>query len=180
MTQEKAMLSPRATEVVAVARELLEKDGPSALSMRNVAARLGIRAPSLYEHLSDKRALEDAIIAGGLRDQGAYETEQIAGADDPLRALVLGYRRWARDHSHLYVLMTCRELDRTRPGVAEAEEEATRPVREVTAKNPAAGALMEAWEHGMVMHELYGRFPPGHDADALWDQGIEVFRPLLS
>ena len=179
MTEEKATLSPRATEVVAVARDLLETDGPAALSMRNVAARLGIRAPSLYEHLPDKRALEDAIITGGLQDQGAYEMEQIAGASDPLRALALGYRRWAHDHPHLYLLMTGRELDRSRPGLAEAEEAAARPVRQVTGDNAKVGALMGAWEHGMVVQELNGRFPPGQDLDALWDEGIEMFRPLL-
>jgi AcrR family transcriptional regulator len=180
MTEDKAVLSPRATEVVATARQLLEEDGPSALSMRNVAGRLGIRAPSLYEHLPDKRALEDAIIAGGLLDQGAYEMEQIRGARDPLRALVLGYRQWARDHPHLYLLMTARELDRSQPGVAAAEEEAARPVREVTGDNPTAGALMWAWGHGMVVLELNGRFPPRHDLDALWEQGIEMLRPLLA
>jgi AcrR family transcriptional regulator len=41
-------LSPRATEIVAAARELLEEEGPDALSMRRLAERLGIRAPSIY------------------------------------------------------------------------------------------------------------------------------------
>ena len=33
--------------------------------MRRIADRIGIRAPSLYEHLPDKRALEAAIISVG-------------------------------------------------------------------------------------------------------------------
>ena len=39
--------------------------GPDALTMRRLAERLGIRAPSLYKHLPDKAALEAAIIATG-------------------------------------------------------------------------------------------------------------------
>jgi hypothetical protein len=44
-------LSPRAREIVAVARDVLETEGAEALTMRRLADRLGIRAPSLYRHL---------------------------------------------------------------------------------------------------------------------------------
>jgi AcrR family transcriptional regulator len=46
-------------------RELLEAEGPPALTMRGLGERLGIRAPSLYKHLSNKAALEVALIADG-------------------------------------------------------------------------------------------------------------------
>jgi AcrR family transcriptional regulator len=55
--------TPRAREIVDVALELLEQEGPDGLSMRRLADRLGIRAPSIYKHLPDKRALEAAIIS---------------------------------------------------------------------------------------------------------------------
>src|SRR6185436_19216174 len=54
-------MSPRAREIVAAARELLEQEG--SVSMRRLADRLGIKAPSLYKHLRDKRALEAALIS---------------------------------------------------------------------------------------------------------------------
>ena len=44
-------LTPRARQIVAVARELLEQEGAGALTMRRLGARLGIRASSLYKHL---------------------------------------------------------------------------------------------------------------------------------
>src|SRR4029453_13547788 len=56
----------RGREVVAAGRLLLEQEGPEALTMRRLAERVGIRAPSLYKHLPDKAALEAAIIATGL------------------------------------------------------------------------------------------------------------------
>jgi AcrR family transcriptional regulator len=61
-------LSPRAREIVAAARDLLEAEGVEGLSMRRLADRLGIRAPSIYKHLPDKEALEAALISDGLAE----------------------------------------------------------------------------------------------------------------
>jgi AcrR family transcriptional regulator len=61
--------SGRREQAVVVARRLLETEGPEALTMRAVAARLGIWAASLYKHFRDKEALEAAIIASGMADQ---------------------------------------------------------------------------------------------------------------
>ena len=70
MASSATELSPRAQEIVAAARELVEEEGADALSMRRLAERLGIRAPSLYKHLVDKQALESAVIALGFEDWG--------------------------------------------------------------------------------------------------------------
>ena len=53
---------------MAAGRQLLEEEGPEALTMRRLAERVGIRAPSLYKHLPDKAALEAAIIATGFEE----------------------------------------------------------------------------------------------------------------
>jgi len=50
-------LSPRARQIAAAARGLVETDGPEALTMRRFGEKLGIRAPSLYKHLPNKAAL---------------------------------------------------------------------------------------------------------------------------
>ncbi len=63
--------SARGREVVAAGRRLLEEEGPEALTMRRLAERVGIRAPSLYKHLPDKAALEAAIIATGFEEAAA-------------------------------------------------------------------------------------------------------------
>ena len=61
-------LTPRAREIATAARELLEDEGPDGLSMRRLADRLGIRAPSIYKHVPDKEALEDAVISDGFEE----------------------------------------------------------------------------------------------------------------
>jgi len=65
---------------VAAGRRLLEEEGPEALTMRRLAERLGIRAPSLYKHLPDKAALEAAIIATGFEEAAAAFEAAVDGA----------------------------------------------------------------------------------------------------
>jgi AcrR family transcriptional regulator len=170
-------LSPRAREIVAAARELLEAEGPGALSMRRVADRLGIRAPSLYNHLPDKEALEAALISAGLAESAELFEEAVRGAGDPLGALASAYRAFARDHPHLYRLMTGRPLPRERlvPGV---EVRAARPVLDAVGGDVDAARAVWAFAHGMTILELNGRFPPGADLDAAWDRGLAAFRSV--
>jgi AcrR family transcriptional regulator len=68
--------------VVAAGRRLLEEEGPEALTMRRLAERVGIRAPSLYKHLPDKAALEAAIIATGFEEAAAAFEAAVEGAAD--------------------------------------------------------------------------------------------------
>jgi len=166
-------LSPRAQEIVAAARELLEEEGADALSMRRLADRLGIRAPSIYKHLPDKRALENAIVSD-LFEEVAAAFEAAAAGDDPLAGITDTYRRFAREHPHLFRLMTERPLDRDRltPG---AEERAAAPIVRA-AGDPDTARAVWAFAHGMTVLELNGRFPPGADLDAAWRRGLDAFR----
>lgn len=160
-------LSPRAREIVAAARELLEAEGPEALSMRRVAERVGIRAPSIYKHLPDKQALEAALISAGF--------EEWAGAftGDTPEALGRAYRGYALAHPHLYRLMTERPLDRHRlaPGV---EERAAQPLVDAAGGDPVTARAVRAFAHGMTILELNGRFPPGAELDAAWAAGLRA------
>jgi TetR/AcrR family tetracycline transcriptional repressor len=48
-------------EIVRAAEHILEKDGYEGLTIRNVAARLGVKSASLYWHFATKEELEDAL-----------------------------------------------------------------------------------------------------------------------
>lgn len=162
-------LSPRAREIVAAARELLEAEGPEALSMRRVAERIGIRAPSIYKHLPDKEALEAALISAGFE-----EWAEAATGTTP-EALGRAYREYALAHPHLYRLMTDRPLARERltPGV---EAGAARSFVAAFAGDEDAARAAWAFAHGMTILELNGRFPPDADLDAAWAAGMRAFR----
>jgi len=169
-------LSPRAREIVAVARGLLEDEGADALSMRRLADRLGIRAPSIYKHLADKQALENALISDGFEELAATFEAALAG-DDPLGAIASAYRAFAKEHPHLYRLMTDRPLQREllSPG---AEERAALPVFHAAGDDADTARAAWAFAHGMTILELNGRFPPDADLDAAWARGLDAFRSL--
>ena len=63
-------LAPRAREIVDAALALLEEEGAEALSMRRLAERVGIRAPSIYKHLADKRRARGGDHLARLRAAG--------------------------------------------------------------------------------------------------------------
>ncbi|WP_331770793.1 TetR/AcrR family transcriptional regulator (plasmid) [Embleya sp. NBC_00888] len=64
--------------LVRAALVVLERDGLDALSMRSVAAELGVRAPSLYWHVRDKEELLD-LLADGLLGLGVSALPPLRG-----------------------------------------------------------------------------------------------------
>jgi AcrR family transcriptional regulator len=173
--------STRRIQIVDAARHLLEEQGPEALSMRNVAASIGIRAPSLYEHVTDKRALESAIIAAALEEQAIALSTAVADAEggDQLMAIAMAWREWSLTHPHLYRLIYARDLDRGDPAVAAAEQTAGKPLRGLTGGDVAAARVIWSFAHGMVSLELSDRFPPDTEVDVLWRRGLDALRVLL-
>jgi len=172
-------LPPRAREIVAEARQLLEAEGPEALTMRRLAERLGIRAPSLYKHLPNKETLEAAVIALGFEESAErFEAALATSRRRPLAALAAAYRAFALEHPHLYRLMTGGPLrrDLLPPGV---EARAAAPVLAAAGSQDRARAAF-AFAHGMTILELNGRFPPDADLDAAWRFGIAALERAAS
>jgi AcrR family transcriptional regulator len=167
--------SLRAREIVEAAGVLLDEEGPNALTMRRLAARLGIRAPSLYKHVAGKEELEAGVISEGFAELAEVFEEAVRGVEDPLEALAAAYRAFAHDRPHLYRLMTERPLrrDLLGPGV---EERAAWPLVEAVGGNEALARAVWAFAHGMTILELNGRFPPGADLDAAWSKGLAGLR----
>jgi len=169
------ILSNRAREIVTAARQLLEDEGLDALSMRRLADRLGIRAPSIYKHLPDKQALENALISDGFEEQADLCEAALANSDDPIHAFAAAYRGFAHRHPHLYRLMTERPLDR--PNLVQgAEDRAARTVYEAFGRDRDLARAAWAFAHGMTILELNDRFPPDADLDAAWKRGLDAFR----
>ena len=95
-------------QIVQACTELIAEEGLAALSLRRVAERVGIRAPSIYAHFASKEALLAA--AQGTAAQVLAQT--LAGHDDtgaePKRRLVstaMGYLDFAREQPHFFALL---------------------------------------------------------------------------
>lgn len=74
-------------EILDTAWDLVREQGLGGLNLRDLAARIGMRAPSLYEYFASKHAIYDAMFAQGYRQFAAVfaETEELPG-EDGLRA----------------------------------------------------------------------------------------------
>lgn len=169
-------MADRVQQITAAARELLETEGPDALSMRRIGERVGIRAPSLYKHFPDKGAVEAALQAQGMA-QLAQELEAIEaeiGVEPPMPALARAYRQHALANPHLYRITHTRPLART--ALPEGlEDRAAMPLVRAAHGDIDIARSLWAFAHGMVLLELDGRFPPGADLDAAWRVGCEAF-----
>ena len=169
--------------ILAAARLLLEEEGLDAVTMAAVAARVGVRAPSLYKHLRDRTELVSGVIAVA----AAELTEELelalasAAADPPARvhAIASSYRAFARRSPRAAALMFA-DLG---PGLPIPQAElarSARPVLEVAAALagddqalPAARALT-AFVHGFTSMESAGAFRLGGDVDAAFGLGIDA------
>lgn len=162
----------RRNEIIDAAGRLLERDGIRGLTMRGVAAELGIRAPSLYKHIADKQELEIALIAAALEQQAEMFEKVVTTSDDPLAGIAAAYRSWALEHPHLYALMNYQPLPRNE--LPEGlEERAVRPLLEVFGGDIDRSRAAWAFAHGMVTLELADRFPEDADLEAAWGFGLE-------
>jgi len=168
-------LTPRAREIVEAARELLEAEGAEGLSMRALAERLGIRAPSLYKHFPSKEALEAAVISQAFKEQAELFDAALHGSDEPIAAMAETYRTYARNHPHLYRLMTERPLNRAilTPG---SEDRAAAPLIKAAGGDPDLARAIFAFAHGMTILELNDRFPADADLDAAWSRGLAALQ----
>ena len=163
------MKTSRHTEVVDVAEMLLEAEGLEAVTMRRLGQELGMRAPSLYKHVTGKDDIMTALQVRALQGQAAA----LAGAST-LSEVATGYRRWALAHPRLYELIARHPLDRARlpPGVEAA---AAAPLLGAAGGDIDLARALWGLGHGLVDLELAGRFPPGANIDAAWATAVDAF-----
>lgn len=77
------------TEIVAAAAALLDETGnEEAVTLRAVARRIGISAPSIYAHFPDRQAILLAVVQGAFAELGEQlETAAGVPAEDPVTGL---------------------------------------------------------------------------------------------
>src|SRR5689334_8484699 len=107
-------------EIVAAAWDLVRDEGLAALSLRDLASRVGMQAPSLYSYFESKHAIYDAMFA-----QGAQELldrqHAVPTTGDALRDLQAGTRMFVEfctENPVRYQLL----IQRTIPGFEPSPE----------------------------------------------------------
>lgn len=155
------------TDVVGAAAEIADAQGLEAVTLASVAARLGIRSPSLYAHvegLDGLRRLLALEAAGALRSALEKSVRDRSGLA-ALRALAGAYRRFAKRHPGLYLAaqraVRPGEDDELYRALASAAMPAVRALAEAGVEGPEGVHLTRAFRsamHGFVVLEGMGGF----------------------
>jgi AcrR family transcriptional regulator len=75
-------------EILDTAWDLVREEGLGGLNLRDLAPRVGMRAPSLYEYFASKHAIYDAMFAQGYRQFAAVIDEAAAlSGEEGLRVM---------------------------------------------------------------------------------------------
>ena len=166
-------------EVVAAARKLVHRHGRDGFSMRDVAAAVGVRAPSLYGRFADREALLAAVELALWRELAAA----LARAAIPARpAAVLtemarAYRRFAKTNPREYALMHDPRAKRSAAGTRARAAAVAPAMPAFVALAGEVGALRAArvltpFLHGFVSMELAGAFRLGAGIDEAFEHGV--------
>lgn len=156
--------------VVAAAAELVDSDGLGALSLTALAGRLGVKTPSLYNHvdgLPGLRRLLGLHAVEAITDRLRTATMGRSGSE-ALRSLAAAYRFFALEHPGLYPLTQVSHPED--PAWDAAGRRAIEPVLAVLAGLGLEGdeavhatRALRASLHGFVLLETGGGF--GIDLD---------------
>ena len=95
-------------DLIREATAMLEEGGIDALSMRELARRLDVRAPSLYFHVESREDLLREIIAAGLGDLAVRLRAASEAGGSPrsrLHRMALAYVALADEAPHRFSLM---------------------------------------------------------------------------
>lgn len=167
-------------EVVDAAMKLVDTETHSALTLSRVARELGVKPPSLYNHVTGLDTLRRDVglrVVTTLGDRLGQAVMGRAGRA-ALRAISAEFRAYVTAHPHLYELST-----QARPDDEEYTRAANRAVEPVfavlrgydlddTETIHAARALRSAL-HGFVSLEIVGGFGLDVDIDQSFDRLIE-------
>lgn len=108
-------------ELIQECTQMIAVDGLKSFTLRKLADRVGIKAPSIYEHFKNKEALLDAARQVALTELGHTLTQGCTGKHPRERLITtaLGYLRFAEEHQSLFALLFM-EMPSNRQGLGEA------------------------------------------------------------
>ena len=112
------------TLIIDAARELFVSRGVEAVTMREIAKRIGYSATSIYLHFVDKEALLRAILDTDMLALATSLKEilQIADPVERMHALGQGYAQFALTHPNHYRLMFMAERTPCNPAESSLQQ----------------------------------------------------------
>lgn len=174
-----------ADEIVRVAWELARENGLAGLSLRDLARRLGMAAPSLYSYFASKNALYDAMYADGWRALLAGDPPP-SGPD--VRAVLLGgaklFARFSAEDPVRYQLLNQRTIPGFEPTpesyaiAQEAYDWMNAPLRAIADVTQEDLDLLVAFVGGLINQQLANQ-PGGTRWFDLLDDAVDLLLPRI-
>jgi AcrR family transcriptional regulator len=167
-------------QIVKAGRDIVETDGIDGLTMPSVAARVGVRAPSLYKRLHGRNELL-RLVANDAAAELTRDLESAADGKDARRdlaSLASTFRRFAHANPGAYSLIFAPLPDDARADAGWSVR-ASAPVIDTTERLAGTDHALEAartvvaWANGFIAMELAGAFRLGGDVDRAFDYGID-------
>ena len=163
-------------DIIAAARKIIARQGVDALSLRDVAAAVGVKAPSLYKRFADRSALIDAVRDDLLRELAGSlgKVRSSASPRERLLAMAEAYRRFGLAQPRLYRLLFASGGE-----PSAAAREAISPVLEDFAELVgnehalSAARALTAFLNGFVTLEINGSFQLGGSIDDAFEIGLK-------
>ncbi len=167
------------TELIDAALDVVEELGFGSLTMARVAKKVGIQAPSLYNHFADRKELLVAIEERLFQEVTARFME----ADDPdpytaLRQMCFAFRAYALERPNCYSIMFVLDAMDT-PKANEIRRRAIEPtLKHLTSlygddafrRNRAITGFL----HGFVSLEILHGFRLGTDPLESFSLGVDL------
>jgi len=90
--------------ITKTAAKLIEENGYDKFSLRELAARLGVKAASLYNHVGGIAEISTAVGLFAIGQLNRVLSEAVKGKDrdDAIKVLALAYRTFAKENPELY------------------------------------------------------------------------------
>ena len=110
--------------ILDTARAIMREEGVAALSMQELARRMDMRAPSLYNYFSGKMEIYDTLFRLGftLSDEHRREVlKESKNIHDEIRLSIEAYMSFALEHPELYQLCFERHVPGFIPSKASLE-----------------------------------------------------------
>ena len=164
---------------------LVDRDGWRELTMTKLANELGVKVPSLYNHVPNLEALRGELQDRTLRQLGAALNRKAMGrsGETAMRALAETFRRFANEHPARYDLATQAHADPA--GLAEVTADAgaamAAVVRSYGIDDPTFELQLSVFAalHGVLVLEHAQFFPDYIDTDRVFDHVLETVLRLL-
>lgn len=171
--------------VLATAEVLVDRDGWRSLTMTALAGELGVKVPSLYNHVPNLEALRGELQNRTLRELGALLNRKAMGrtGEPAMRALAEAFRRFAQDHPGRYDLAMQAPVDLAGFAAASADAGAAlhAVIRSYGIDDPKLELQLTAFAalHGVLVLEQAGYFPPMIDSAQLYENVLDVVLAML-